>query len=122
MPLGDPWLTAGLLKVGDPIYLVKWETDAPVPTLLHIQSIADVEMFGISGANYGAMIFESPAWEAQFGLPVATLSKAELAAAASADDGYTADWSCGLNGWSGTADWQVSGGMLVNDGTNGKSL
>ena len=23
---GDPWLSAGLLKDGDPIYLVKWET------------------------------------------------------------------------------------------------
>ena len=26
LPVGDPWLTAGLLKDGDPIYLVKWET------------------------------------------------------------------------------------------------
>lgn len=26
-PIGDPWLSAGLLKKGDPIYLVKWESD-----------------------------------------------------------------------------------------------
>src|SRR4051794_12331147 len=26
LPLGDPWLSASLLKMGDPIYLAKWET------------------------------------------------------------------------------------------------
>ena len=26
-PVGDPWLSAGLLKDGDPIYQVKWETE-----------------------------------------------------------------------------------------------
>src|SRR4051812_271527 len=25
LPVGDPWLSTGLLKLGDPIYLVKWE-------------------------------------------------------------------------------------------------
>ena len=35
---GDPWLSAGLLKDGDPIYLVKWETEWPQPRLFHIQS------------------------------------------------------------------------------------
>ena len=53
LPVGDPWLTAGLLKDGDPIYLVKWETDWEQPQLLHIQSIKDVELFGINGSNYG---------------------------------------------------------------------
>ena len=42
--IGDPWLSAGLLKMGDPIYLVKWETSEASPTLLHIQSIRDVEL------------------------------------------------------------------------------
>src|SRR5687768_14215711 len=27
LPQGDPWLSAGLLKRGDPIYLVKWERE-----------------------------------------------------------------------------------------------
>lgn len=35
---------------------------------------------------------------------------------------YTADWSHGLDGWSGTPDWHASGGMLVDDGTNGVNL
>src|SRR5262245_53623475 len=52
LPVGDPWLSAGLLKMGDPIYLVKWESSESAPTLLHIQSIADVELFGINGSNY----------------------------------------------------------------------
>lgn len=53
LPVGDPWLSAGLLKDGDPIYLVKWESDWAQPRLLHIQSIADVELFGINDRNYG---------------------------------------------------------------------
>ena len=33
LPGGDPWLSAGLLKDGDPIYLVKWETEWAEPRL-----------------------------------------------------------------------------------------
>lgn len=29
-----------------------------------------------------------------------------------------ADWSSGLNGWTGSSDWSTSNGQLVNDGTN----
>ncbi len=32
---------------------------------------------------------------------------------------YTADWSSGLNGWAGSADWKVLNGVLLNDGSNG---
>ncbi len=56
LPRGDPWLSAGLVKDGDPIYLVKWETTDVYPTLLHIQSLADVELFGINGSNYGHFV------------------------------------------------------------------
>ena len=31
---------------------------------------------------------------------------------------YSADWSHGLNGWTGTSDWTVLNGMLHNDGTD----
>jgi hypothetical protein len=34
---------------------------------------------------------------------------------------YQADWSGSLAGWSGTADWKVLGGMLINDGTRNLS-
>jgi hypothetical protein len=78
---GDPWLSAGLVKIGDAIYFPKWEADAPRPTLLHVQSIADVELFGISGANYGALVLDQRAWEQRYGFPVSELARGVLAAA-----------------------------------------
>ncbi|MCY4114577.1 MAG: hypothetical protein OXG33_11685 [Chloroflexi bacterium] len=81
LPKGDPWLSAGLLKQGDPIYLVKWETEWPQPRLLHIQSIADVEIFGINESNYGKFVLDVPTWEARYGMSVASLQRAELPAA-----------------------------------------
>ena len=80
---GDPWLSAGLLKDGDPIYLVKWETEWSAPRLLHIQSIRDVELFGIDAGNYGAFVLERPVWSARFGFSVTGLQLATLAAATS---------------------------------------
>jgi hypothetical protein len=79
--IGDPWLSAGLLKIGDPIYLVKWESNQAQPTLLHIQSITDVELFGINATNYGALVMEQAAWEQRFGMSVATLQRGMLASA-----------------------------------------
>ncbi|MBI3971514.1 MAG: hypothetical protein HY332_09515 [Chloroflexi bacterium] len=75
---GDPWLSTGLLKSGDPIYLAKWETEAAAPTLLHIQSLADVELFGINATNYGSMVFEPPAWEALSGMSSGALMRGVL--------------------------------------------
>ena len=81
LPVGDPWLSAGLLKDGDPIYLVKWETDWPQPQLLHIQSIKDVELFGINGSNYGNFVIDRPAWEQRYGISAAGLQRGVLASA-----------------------------------------
>ena len=81
LPVGDPWLSAGLLKDGDPIYLVKWETEWPLPQLLHIQSIKDVELFGIDGSNYGNFVIDRPAWEARYGIDAAGLQRGVLASA-----------------------------------------
>ncbi len=78
LPKGDPWLSAGLLKQGDPIYLVKWETNWPQPRLFHIQSIADVEIFGINETNYGNFVLDVATWEARYGMSVAGLQRAEL--------------------------------------------
>jgi hypothetical protein len=75
---GDPWLSTGLLKMGDPIYLVKWETAATAPVLLHIQSLADVELFGLNSANYGALIQERAALERRLGVSVDTLQRGAL--------------------------------------------
>ena len=78
---GDPWLSAGLLKDGDPIYLVKWETDWLEPRLLHIQSIGDVELFGINGSNYGNFVLDRATWEQRFGIAAAGLQRSKLPAA-----------------------------------------
>lgn len=86
MRIGDPWLSAGMLKMGDPIYLVKWESEQVTPILLHIQSIQDVELFGINGSNYSQFVMEEAAWQERFrlaprGLPVAVLQSAVAAVA-----------------------------------------
>jgi hypothetical protein len=78
LPIGDPWLSAGLLKDGDPIYLVKWEADWPQPRLQRIQSIGDVELFGITGRNYGQLVLDRPEWERRFGLQVGGLTRTDL--------------------------------------------
>lgn len=78
LPVGDPWLSAGLLKDGDPIYLVKWETHWAQPRLLHIQSIADVELFGINENNYGEFVLDRAAWETRYGISVDDLQRDAL--------------------------------------------
>ena len=79
--IGDPWLSAGLLKDGDPIYQVKWETEWPLPKLLHIQRIEDVEIFGIWTANYGNYVIDKAAWEQRYGIDAASLERQPLASA-----------------------------------------
>jgi hypothetical protein len=77
-PIGDPWLSAGLVKIGDPIYLVKWEANQATPILLHIQSIADVQIFGINSTNYGSFVYDAAEWEQRFGFSLASLVRATL--------------------------------------------
>jgi hypothetical protein len=97
MRRGDPWLSAGLLKDGDPIYFVKWETEWAQPQLLRIQSIADVELFGIDGSNYGSYVLDRAAWEQKYGITAASLTKGTLASAAgsTASTGSTSTGSAG---------------------------
>ena len=78
LPGGDPWLSTGLLKDGDPIYFPKWETEWAAPRLFHIQSIHDVELFGINGSNYGALVLGRPVWESRSGFSVADLQRSTL--------------------------------------------
>jgi hypothetical protein len=82
LPIGDPWLSAGLLKDGEPIYLVKWEASQERPTLLQIQSIADLEVFGINGRNYSQFVLDRPEWERRYGMSAAGLARGQLAPAA----------------------------------------
>ncbi len=90
LPIGDPWLSAGLLKDGDPIYLVKWESNWLQPRLLHIQSIADVELFGINDSNYGNFVLDRDIWEQRFGIPATGLRQGVLVSAALATSPPTA--------------------------------
>ena len=76
--MGDPYLSAGLLKDGDPIYLVKWEQHWSEPILYHIQSIKDVELFGINARNYGKFVLDKTAWEAKYGFDTSTLQRLPL--------------------------------------------
>jgi hypothetical protein len=53
---GAPWLSAGLLKLGDPLHLQKWESGERAPRLRHVWSIQDAELFGITAGNYGYLL------------------------------------------------------------------
>ena len=78
---GDPYLSSGLVKMGDPIYLSKWETNEERPRLFHIQSIADVELFGINATNYGAFVLDAVAWQQRYLFNPNDLTKLALAPA-----------------------------------------
>ena len=78
---GDPYLSSGLVKMGDPIYLSKWETSDERPTLYHVQSIADVELFGINATNYGTFVIEAVAWQQRYAFNSNDLAKQPLAPA-----------------------------------------
>ncbi len=77
-PLSSPVVSAGLVKDGDPIYLVKWEARERLPRLLHVLSIADIELFGLNAENYGAILFERPAWEQASGISLDRLRRGVL--------------------------------------------
>jgi hypothetical protein len=76
---GDPFLSAGFVKIGDPIYQAKWEVEQPAPTLLQVQSQADLALFGISGENYSRFVLDRPVWEQQYGFNTDTLARGTLA-------------------------------------------
>jgi hypothetical protein len=102
---GDPHLSAGLVKIGEPIYLAKWETHESEPTLLHIQSITDVELFGIDAGNYTNFVLERDEWQRRFGFNTDRLQRGELARVALSGTGQASGPSA-----SGTAS---QGGTAV---------
>ena len=57
--IGDPILSLGLVKIGDPIYLPKWETADPAPTLLQVQSLADIAVFEKDSPAGGGIVGSS---------------------------------------------------------------
>jgi hypothetical protein len=79
---GDPLLSTGLVRLGETVYLAKWETTQPAPVLLHVQSLADLELFGIGATNYGQLVYDGPSWQQRFGINPDTLARGTLASAA----------------------------------------
>src|SRR5437867_6065354 len=75
---GDPWLSASLLKLGDAIYLAKWESGERAPRLLQIQSIEDLEFFGVDSHNYAALVLDRGEWEHRYGFDVDDLQRDAL--------------------------------------------
>ena len=84
LPRGAPWLSSGLLKIGDPVYLVKWESADPMPTLAQVRSIRDIEVFGVDAANWGTLVYDAPLWERRFGLSTSRLTRTVLEPAVAA--------------------------------------
>ncbi len=82
--IGAPWLSTGLLKEGDLVYLVKWDTDWSQPQLLLIQSAEDLVLFGVRERNYDEFVFGKSEWEQRFGISVAGLQRDVLASVVSA--------------------------------------
>jgi hypothetical protein len=57
---------------------VKWETGWPQPKLLHIQTMADLELCGITADNYGKFVLDKAQWEEKYGISAETLERAEM--------------------------------------------
>lgn len=123
LPVGDPWLSAcGLLKDGDPIYLVKWETDWPQPQLLHIQSIGDVEIFGINASNYGRFVVSVTTcdeWARPYGFSMADLQRGVLPTAVPQPTLPSGGYDNQLAGLGPLAWWkmQEASGTIRNSGS-----
>jgi hypothetical protein len=77
--MGTPWLSLPLVRIGDALYLPKWESDAAAPTLYRVTAPADLPLYGLDPNDATTVILDQPAWEQRSGLAVASLAKADLA-------------------------------------------
>jgi hypothetical protein len=63
LPLGEPWLSAGMVELERAIYVPTAVGSAPEPVLLRVQSVADLQLFGVSDQNYGSVVLTPLQWE-----------------------------------------------------------
>lgn len=73
-----------------------------------------------SGTNTTPVDTTTPGSSSATGTPTVDTSPTTSPTTSSTTPGtvlYTSDWSSGLNGWTGTQDWKVLNGVLLNDGT-----
>src|SRR5918992_1244573 len=68
LPKGAPYLTAELVKIGDAIYVPRFAADGTTPTLLRVQSPADLTLLGVTDANYGQLVLDPAAWQQRYGV------------------------------------------------------
>lgn len=78
LPIGDPWLSAPLLKRGETIYVPHWEPGVSVPTLLLVESPAHLALIGISAANYQTLVVEEALWRDRVGVAPEDLTEGPL--------------------------------------------
>lgn len=79
LPRRAPLLSAGLVALGSDIFVARWDTWQVAPSLLRVQSPADLALMGIDRTNYGAQVRERGQWEREMGIGVDSLERAELA-------------------------------------------
>jgi len=68
LPQGAPYLTADLVKIGDSIYVPQFAMDGTAPTLLRVNSPADLALFGITDSNYGQLVLDPATWQQRYGI------------------------------------------------------
>jgi hypothetical protein len=78
LPQGAPYLSADLVKVGDSIYIPQLHTDGTAPTLLRVQSLDDLALFGVTDANYGQLVLDAGTWQQRYGVDPALLPADEF--------------------------------------------
>ena len=78
LPQGAPYLSADLVKVGDSIYVPQFYTDGTPPSLLHVQSPADLALFGVTEANYSQLVLDAGTWQQRYGLDPSQLPADEF--------------------------------------------
>lgn len=117
LPRGEPWLGAPLVKLGDPIYVPTWAAGATQPSLLHVQSPADLLLFGLEGPTFDRMVLGQSAWEQRQGMQVASLTRGELPAAAPGGRPAAPAWAPMSSPGGGFAVWAPGFALPAPAGT-----
>jgi hypothetical protein len=78
LPLGEPWLSAGMVELERAVYVPTAQGSAPEPVLLRVQSIADLQLFGVNAQNYGAVVLAPLQWEQRYPFRLDRLSRGNL--------------------------------------------
>jgi hypothetical protein len=78
LPQGAPFLTADLVKIGDSIYVPQYAAVGAAPTLLRLQSPADLALLGINASNYGQLVLDPATWQQRYGIDPTQLPSDEF--------------------------------------------